>query len=184
MAIHNTLRVAGGATGVTHACCLILVNDWPLHRSCCCNERFILVYLETRNRCWYFAFAVIHKHKMLHGCECGQQRFNQRIDRCINEDHFIFGVIHDVRNLLGEQTNVQCVQNTPRTGCCEIQLKVPLRIPRKGANASCCRDSKCIQGTTEATRAVCPFTVRNALTTSCCGSNDLLIAVVLFRTIK
>jgi hypothetical protein len=46
------------------------------------------------------------------------------------------------------------------------------------------RDTQCVEHPTKPTRAVSPFAVRNALTASSCGSDDLLIAVVLFRAIK
>ena len=81
---------------------------------------------------------------MLNSGESGQQGLNQRIDRGVNEDDFIFCVINDVRNLLREQTNVQCVQDAARTRSRKVQLKVALRIPRKGADATSCRDSECI----------------------------------------
>ena len=71
MAVHNALRVASGATGVTHACGLVLVNIGRPHcRLRSCKKCFIFMHLETRDRRRYFALAVIHKDKVLHGGEC------------------------------------------------------------------------------------------------------------------
>ena len=99
------------------------------------------MHLEARNRCRHFTLAVIHKHQMLHRGECREQRLNECVNRSVNEDHFIFCMVHDVGELLGEQTNVQRVQHAARTRSSEVQLQVALSVPRKCGHSAGCRNT-------------------------------------------
>ena len=121
---------------------------------------------------------------MLHGGKRRQQWLNQRIDRCVNKDDFVFSVINDVRELLWEQTNVQGVSNTTTTRCGKVQLKVTLCVPCECSNTAMLRDAQLIKYGGKTTRAVCPHSVCGALDASCSGSDDVLFGVILLSTIK
>ena len=184
MAVHHALRVARGATCVTHARGLILVDNFPFDRLGSSKQCLVFVHFKTRHRRRHFTLAVIHEHKVLDGGECGEQWLDQWIDRCIDEDHFVFSMIHDVGELFREQTNVERVQHTTRTGSCKIQLEVTLRVPGKRGHATHGRDTKVVEHTSEATCAICPLAICRALPTSGRRRDDLLVAVILLRAIE
>ena len=124
MGVHHALRVARGAAGVTHAGGLIFVSHIPFGRLGLLQQRFIFVHLHAGHAGWHLAFAVVHKHQMFDRGESGHERLEYRPQRSVAENHFVFGVIHDVGHLLGKQAKVQSVQHTVRARCSKIQLEV------------------------------------------------------------
>ena len=122
MAVHNPLRVARCATGVTHACCQVFVGDTKLDARCPLQQRLVVVHLKTLNAVGHITLTVVHDHQVFHRGERWQQWRNQCEQRSVDKDDFVFGVIDDVRQLLGKQTNVECVCNTTRAWWGEVQL--------------------------------------------------------------
>ena len=122
MAVHNPLRVARSAAGVTHACCQVLVGDTKLDARCPLQQPLVVVHFKTFNAVGYITLSVVHDHQVFHRGERWQQWRDQREQRSVDKDDFVFGVIDDVRQLLGKQTNVECVCNTTRAWWGEVQL--------------------------------------------------------------
>ena len=136
VAIDDTLRVAGGAARVAHARGQVFVGDFKIGTRDALDQIFIIVHLHTGHRAGHFAFAVVHDHEMFHRLECRQQRCDQCEQRAIDEDHFVFRVICDIGQLLGEQTYIQCVQHAPRAWRRKIKFEVSRRVPRKRRNTT------------------------------------------------
>ncbi|CAB4661068.1 unannotated protein [freshwater metagenome] len=185
MAIHDTFGIAGGATCVTHTCCLIFVDIRRPH----CRRRLgkqclILVDFKTGNCIGHFPLAVIHKDQMLHRGKRREKWLNQREDRRINEDHFIFCMINDVGQLFGKQTNVERVQHATTTGSRKIQLQMALSVPCKRGHTAVLRDSQVVQHSCKTTRALCPLSIGDSFATCSSGSHNVLVAVVFLCTIK
>ena len=184
MRIQHTFGVACCSAGVTHAGCQVFVCDVELNSRCSLQQLFVVVHLETINRFRHIAFAVIHDDQMLHGRKCWQQRSDQREQRAINKDHFIFSVVHDVRELLWEQPNVQRVRNATCARWREVQLKMARSIPCKCGNATIFRNTQLVQHSTELTRSRCPFAIGGALNPRGCRRGNGLFAVILLGALK
>ena len=58
-----------------------------------------------------------------------QQRRQEREQRAVDEDHLVVGVVDDVRELLGEQADVQRVQHPAGARRGEVQLEVAGGVP-------------------------------------------------------
>ena len=184
MRIQHTLRVACCSAGVTHARCQVFVGDVEFNSRCSLQQFFVVVHLITIYRLRYVAFAVVHDDQVLHSCKRWQQRSDQCEQRTINENHFVFGVIHDVGKLLGEQPNVQRVSNSTCARWRKVQLEVSCGIPCKRGNATILRNAQLVQYSTKLTRARSPFAICRALNACGSGSSDGLFAVILLSTFK
>ena len=184
MAVHHALRVARCATGVTHACCQVFVGDTKLDARCPLQQCLVVVHFITFNTVGNITFAVVHDHQVFHCGERWQQRRNEREQRSVDKDDFVFGVIDDVRQLLGKQTNVECVRNTPRARWRKIQLEVTSRVPSKRGNTTVFANSQLVEHTAKLARARSPLAVRGFLFACCRCSNDGLFAVILLGALK
>ncbi len=89
----------------------------------------------------------------------GHERLENRPQRSVTENHFVFGVIHDVGHLLGKQTKVQGVQHAARARCSKIQLEVPCRVPREGCHTSIFRNFQDVEHSTQQPCAIGPCAV-------------------------
>ena len=184
MRIHHTFGVARGAAGVTHAGCLILISNVPLHRLGLLQQRFILMNLHTRNTCGNVSLAVVHEHQVFHGGERRHQRLENRPQRRVTEDHFVFCVIDDVRELLRKQTEVQGVKHTAGAWCREIQLQVSSRVPRQCGNATMFGDLQVVEHSTQQPCAIGPLAVRRAYLAVGRSGDDSLASAVTLGTFK
>src|SRR5699024_7773880 len=57
--------------------------------------------------------------------------FNQREDIFINQQDLIFGVVDDVNNVLGSQSDINRMQYGTHPRCCKVNLKMTVVIPGK-----------------------------------------------------
>ena len=71
---------------------------------------------------------------MLDRLQLVRQPFQNWHQVTIYEDHRIFRVIDDIHQLFREQANVQCVQDSAKTGYREIQLQVTIGVPPEGGD--------------------------------------------------
>ena len=93
-------------------------------------------------------------------------------------------MIDDVRQLLGEQTNVERVRNTPRAWWCKIQLEVTCRVPGKRRDATVFAYSHLVEHAAKLARARSPLAVRRFLFTGGRCGHDGLFAVILLGALK
>ena len=105
-----------------------------------------------------------------------QQRGQQGEQRAVDEDHLVVGVVDDVGELLGEQPDVERVQDTPGARRGEVQLEVAGGVPRERRHPAVIGDAERVEHAAEAPGAVGPVAVGDrargrpavAVTTSLC----------------
>ena len=125
--------------------------------------------------------AVVHHHEVLQALERRQQRSEEPEQRAVDEDHLVVGVIDDVGELLGEQPDVERVQDSTGTRRGEVQLEVTGGVPRERADATVGGDPEVVEHAAELAGARCPLTVGGAFETGAGCRDDLLVRVVLLR---
>ena len=128
--------------------------------------------------------AIVHQDEVFHGCEGLQQRLQQSEQRPVDEDHFIFGMVHDVGDLLWKQPDVQGMQHASAAGGSEVQLEMPRSVPRKGGHATAGRNAERIDDTAETSGALGPPCVRETFESGRCRGGNGLVAVILLRAIE
>ena len=82
-----------------------------------------------------------------------QQRRQQAEQRAVDEDHLVVGVVDDVRQLLGEQPDVQRVQHTPGARRGEVQLEVAGGVPGERGHPAVGGDAERVEHAAEAAGA-------------------------------
>ena len=93
-------------------------------------------------------------------------------------------MVDDIGQLLGEQTNIESVQDATSARCSKIQLKVSSGIPGESCNATVARYTELVKNSSDLARALSPLRVRCALKASTSGSHDGLVAEILFGSIE
>jgi hypothetical protein len=89
-----------------------------------------------------------------HALELGRE-LGQRLDeRAVDEDDAVAGVVDDVDDLLGEQADVQRVQDGAVGGDREVQLEVALRVPAEGRHPVPGLDPEAFEHAAEAVDAI------------------------------
>ena len=92
--------------------------------------------------------------------ELVHERPEQAGHALIQEDHLVFGVVDDVSELIGEQTQVEGVGHPTSARRGEVQLEVPGRVPGKGGYPTVRGDPQVVQGTAQAAGTFGPLAVR------------------------
>ncbi len=82
------------------------------------------------------ALPVVHHHEVLDRLERRHQWPEQSEERAVDEDDLVLGVVDDVGELLGEQADVQRVQDPSGAGCGEVQLEVARGVPTERRDAA------------------------------------------------
>ena len=116
--------------------------------------------------------------------EGGKQRREQTEERAVDEDHLVIGVVHDVGQLLGEQTDVQGVEHSPGARRREVELEVTSRVPGEGRHPTLLGDPEVVEHSAEAAGALRPGGVGRPLAPSGHGGHDLTVPVVLLSAIE
>ena len=116
--------------------------------------------------------------------ESGHERLEYRPQRSVTENHFVFGVIHDVGHLLGKQTKVQGVQHAARARCSKIQLEVSGRVPRQGGNATVFGDLQVVEHSTQQPCAIGPCAVSCSEFSGGGRGDDAFVAAVALCAFK
>ena len=93
-------------------------------------------------------------------------------------------MVDDVCQLLGEQTNIESVQDATSARRSEIQLKVSGSVPCESRDATIARDTQLVKNSSNLARALSPLRICRSLKTSTSGSHDGLVAEVFFGSIK
>ena len=93
-------------------------------------------------------------------------------------------MVDDVRQLLGEQPNVEGVQHASGAWCSKVQLKVSCGVPCECRHSTIVRNAELLKHCAHLTSAVCPLRIRGALKASASCSHDGLMTEILFSSIK
>ena len=93
-------------------------------------------------------------------------------------------MIDDVRQLLGEQTNVERVCDTPCAWWRKIQLEVTSRVPRKRCYSTVFANSQVVEHSTKLPCSRGPLAVRRFFFAGGRCGDDRLFAVVFLGTLK
>ena len=184
MGVDDTLRVAGGAARVTHARRTVFVVDAELDRVGSGEQLLVVEQFVAVEVGGDVAFAVVHHHQVLQPFERRQQRGEQAEQRAVDEDHLVVGVVDDVGELLGEQADVERVQDPAGARRREVQLEVAGGVPRERADAPVGGDSQVVEDATELAGAGGPFAVVHPLEPGTGGGDDLLVRVVLLGPLE
>ena len=185
MAVHDTLRVARSAGRVTHARGLVFIGNFrKVDRLFGGKEVFVVEQCVARKILRDIAFAIVHQHEMPEVRKRREERREERQNRTVNENHFIVCVINDVRQLLGEKTDVERVEHPARARRCEVQLEVASCVPCKRCNATVGGDAQCVQRTGQLPGASSELGVCCPLEACPRRRNDLLVAVVLLGPVE
>ena len=93
-------------------------------------------------------------------------------------------MVDDVGQLLGEQTNIESVQNATSARRSKVQLKVSSSVPRERCHATIARDTELIKNSSNLARALGPLRICRSLKTSASSGHDGLMTEIPFGSIK
>ena len=182
--VDDALRISRRAARVTHARCSVFVVDSELdgvggREQLLVIEEFVAVEVGRD-----VALAVVHQHEVLQVLERGQQRGEQAEQRTVDEDHLVVGMVDDVGELLGEQPDVERVQDAPGARGGEVELEVAGGVPGEGGNTAVGGDAETVEYTTEFAGARRPLAVGGPVETVAGRRDDFLVRVVLLGSLE
>ena len=180
--VDDALGVAGGAARVTHRRGLVLVVDPELDGVGAGEELLVVVDLLARRRLGQVAgHAVVHDHDVANRRELVEQRPRQPGERLVDEDDLVLGVVGHVDELLGEEPDVEGVQDPVGAGGGEVQLEVVGRVPPEGADAAVGADAELVEHAAQAPGARRPLAVGAPLLPGGGDRHDTLVEEQLLR---
>ena len=141
--VEHALRVAGRARGVTQRRRLALVQ---LRVDALPRPGRLEQLLVAQDPRQIAGWPVAHHDEVLDVFERRCEGRQRRRERVVDEDDAILGVVDHVGDLLGEQPQVDRVQNRADARNREVALEVALRVPREGPDPLAARDTKGAQG--------------------------------------
>ena len=177
MAVDHALGLACGAARVTHRRRLAFIGD-PEARWGRSGEQLLVVDdagIVGNFRSCVATARVVHDDHMAHGRHLVHQRPQDRQQRTVGEDHFVFGVVGDVGDLFGEQPDVQRVQHPARARRSEVQLEVTVGVPCERRHSARGGDAEVVECAAEAPGPLCPAPVVGALDAGSGCGHDLLV---------
>ena len=130
MAVDDALRIASGARGVAHGRGLAFVEHWPGVAGLRGGQHLLVGGGLPEGT----GVPGTGHHDVLDGGELVLDPGQQRHQRGVDDDHLVLGVIDHVGELLGEQAEVQGVQDRPHSGDGQVRLQVGLVVPQEGAH--------------------------------------------------
>jgi len=132
MRVEHALGVAGRAARVAERRGLALLHLGIVILARARLGEQVLVAQRVRQLA---AVAVAHHHVVGDAVERGGKLLQHRHERVVDEDDLVLRVVDDVRELLGEEADVQGVQHRAHAGDGEVQLEVLLVVPGEGGHA-------------------------------------------------
>ena len=129
-------------------------------------------------------FAVVHDHEMPQPFERGHQRCEQPEQRLVGEDHLVIGVVDDVGQLLGEQPDVERVEDTTGTRRREVQLEVACGVPGERCHPAVVGDAERVEDAAQPPGALGPLRIGGPFESRPRRRHDLLVAEVLLGPIE
>jgi hypothetical protein len=170
--VGDALRVARGAARVAHGRRPVLVVDCEVHGVCARQQ---LLVVDDARVVGDLACAVVHDHDPLDGLEAVHARPEELHQRAVDEDDLVLGVVDDVVELLGEEPDVERVQDAPAARRREVELEVARGVPGEGAHTGVVGEAELREDAAEAPRALRPLAVRRSLDAVCGRRGDLLL---------
>ena len=119
--------------------------------------------------------AVVHQDHMSDGFEAIHQRPDQAGHRVVQEDHLVLGVVHDVVELLGEETQVEGVGDPAAARWGEVELQVAGGVPREGGHPTALPDAQVVKDAAESAGPLTPFGVADPFASGRGGGDHLLV---------
>ncbi len=162
----------------------MLVVDVELDRAGRGQQFFVVQQFVPVQIVGDVALAVVHQHQMPEPLERRQQRREQAEQRAVDEDHLVVGMVDDVGELLGEEPDVQRVQDPTGARCGEVQLEMARRVPRERRHTTVGGDPQVVEHPTEPAGPSRPVGIRRALTTGTGRRDDRLVAEVLLGAVE
>ena len=132
VAVHHTLRVTSGAARVTHRGAGVLADLRVVVAARLGGQKLVVVEKAVAQR---RGVARTFDDDVLHGGELVAHAGQQWRDGCVDDDDTILGVVDDIRQLLGEQPNVERVQHGAHARNSEVCLHMGLVVPHERADA-------------------------------------------------
>jgi hypothetical protein len=151
MRVEDPLGVAGGAARVAERRSRALVDLGPREVARAGLLEQLLVGDRAREG---VEVAVAHHHEVAHAVELGRQLRQRRDERAVDEDHPVLRVVDDVDDLLGEQADVERVQDGAVGGHGEVELVVALGVPGEGRHPVAALDAEALEHAPEAVDAL------------------------------
>ncbi len=144
--VDDALGIARRAARVTHRRGTVLVVDVPLDRRRGGQQVLVLQQLGSGAGLGELALRPSSITTMcLTVSNVSTNGHSDTEQRLVDEDHLVLGVVDDVRQLIGEEPDVQRVQHATATGRGEVELEVTCRVPRKRGDASARGDTEGVE---------------------------------------
>jgi hypothetical protein len=173
--VDDALRVAGGAARVAHRRGPLLVVDPELHRLGLGQESLVVVDLLASRRLGHLAPAVVHDHDVAHGLELVEEGPHQPGEGLVHEHDLVLGVVRHVDELLGEQPDVERVQDPAGARRGEVELQVAGGVPAERGHPAVVADAQRVEHATEPAGALGPLAVGLAHLARRGDRDDLLV---------
>ena len=132
--VDDTLRVAGGAARVTHRGRGPFVDLGVRNpRLLGCEQLVVAQHLCTvaleRG-----GVGITDDDVVLDARQLGRELRQHGDERAVHDDDLVFGVVHDVHELVGEEPDVERVEHAAHARDREVGLEVLLGVPREGGD--------------------------------------------------
>jgi hypothetical protein len=114
----------------------------------------------------------------------GSSGAKQGEQRTVDEDHLVVGVVDDVGELLGEQADVEGVQDSPRARRGEVELEVAGGVPGERGHAPVGGDPEIVEHPAELAGAGCPLPYVVRSRPSPVAGDDALVRVILLSPLE
>ncbi len=98
--------------------------------------------------------AVAHDHVVPDALEAPGELGQRRREGVVDEDHPVLGVVDDVGDLVGEQADVDRVQDGAEARHAEVELEVALAVPAEGRHPVALLDAEPLEDAAEALDAL------------------------------
>ena len=175
--VDDALGVARGAARVAHRGGRVLVRDVEVDRLGVGEQR--LVVEDPRVVGDLVVAAVVHDHDVLDRRHRVDELPQQRQHRAVDEDDLVLGVVGDVGQLLGEEPDVERVQDPAGARRGEVELQVALGVPAERADPAVGADAEGVEDAAQLAGALRPLRVGRPGDAAGVVGDDRPVAVVL-----
>ena len=175
MRVDDPLGVAGGSGRVHHRAGPVLLHPGPVHGRCRAQEVLVVMDLLPNGVRIRSGGAVVHEHHVADSLEAAHQGPDQAGHRVVQEDHLVLGMVHDVAELLGEQSQVEGVGDPAGAWRGEVELQVAGGVPREGGHPTVLADAQVVQDAAESAGPLTPFGVADPFAPGRGGGHHLLV---------
>src|SRR6266404_519813 len=132
--IDASFGVARRAAGVTHCRRRALVELGPVkYRWFRGDDLFVSKHLARRIKSGRVARP--YDDVTFDSLQVPGHAREQRDDRVVDDDYAVLGMVDDVRELFGKESQVEGVKHGSHAGNCEVGFEMFLGVPAKGADS-------------------------------------------------